>query len=54
MTDLLRGMINNGTKLKAVIVKSGWLELDSLKDYKIYKQMDKDKTISHLIKLPYE
>lgn len=54
MTDLLRGMINNDIKLKAVIVKSGWLELDSLKDYKIYQQMYKDKTISHFIKLPYE
>ena len=39
MTDFLQAMINSGFKVKAVPVKNGWLELDSIEDYNIYKKL---------------
>jgi len=46
MTDFLQGMIDYGYKIKAVPISSGWLELDSMYDYKIYNKKFEDKTIS--------
>lgn len=46
MTDLLRGMINNGYKIKAIPVFNGWLEVDSYADFLKYESMYKDKTLS--------
>ena len=46
MTDFLQGMIDYGYKIKAVPISSGWLELDSMNDYKIYNKKIEDKTIS--------
>ena len=39
MTDLLHGLIKNNFKLKAVMVKNGWLELDSVYDYELYQKL---------------
>jgi len=39
MTDFLQVMINSGFKIKAIPVKNGWLELDSIEDYNIYKKL---------------
>lgn len=38
MTDLLRGMINEGHKIKSIPISNGWLELDSFNDYLIYNE----------------
>lgn len=46
MTDLLQGLIESGCNLKAVFTNNGWLELDSMHDYKIYNKMYSAKTIS--------
>ena len=46
MTDFLHGMINHGYKIKAIPIRNGWLELDSIHDYEIYNKKFKDKTIS--------
>lgn len=51
MTDLLQSLINSGYKIKAVPIHNSWLELDSLHDYKVYKKMYKDGTISKFINL---
>jgi len=51
MTDLLQGMINEGNKVKAIPIKNGWLELDSMKDYNLYNEKLKNGTISELINL---
>ena len=51
MTDFLQGLVKENQKLKPVFVKNGWLELDSIKDYKIYNQMFENKSILELIDL---
>jgi choline kinase len=45
MTDLLHGLIQAGSKIRAVPVENGWLELDSLRDYEIYNRMKADRTL---------
>lgn len=45
MTDLLQGLIHSGKEIKAILIKNGWLELDSLNDYQIYQKMLIKKTI---------
>jgi len=49
MTDFLQGLINFDYKLKAVFIKNGWLELDSLKDYGLYKKMHAEDTLKKFI-----
>ena len=39
MTDFLQAMINSGFKIKPIPVKNGWLELDSINDYNLYKKL---------------
>lgn len=39
MTDFLQYMIQNNFKLKAVIIKGGWLELDTINDYNLYNKL---------------
>jgi len=46
MTDLLQGLINHGNKIKAIPVHNGWLEVDSVDDYKLYEKMNKDGSLS--------
>ena len=46
MTDLLQGMIDEGYKIKAIPINSGWLELDSYDDFLKYDLMSKEKTMS--------
>lgn len=46
MTDLLQGLIKSGYKIKAIPIKNGWLELDSVKDYEIYEEKFRDGTLS--------
>ena len=51
MTDFLQGLINFDYKLKAVSIKNGWLELDSLKDYRLYKKMHVEDTLKKFIEI---
>ena len=51
MTDFLQGLINEGCKLEAVQIKNGWLELDSIDDYKKYIELFSKKKISEFIDL---
>lgn len=46
MTDLLQGLINEGYKIRAIPINSGWLELDTYDDFLKYQLMYKDKKIS--------
>ncbi|MFH1791318.1 MAG: phosphocholine cytidylyltransferase family protein [Candidatus Omnitrophota bacterium] len=39
MTDMLQGLINEGTPVYAARVKSGWFEIDSIRDYELAKSM---------------
>ena len=40
MTDLLNYLIKIGTKIKAVKIFGGWLELDSMNDYELYQNLE--------------
>jgi L-glutamine-phosphate cytidylyltransferase len=51
MTDLLQGLIISGYLLKPLIINGGWLELDSITDYKLYQKMYKENCLSELINL---
>lgn len=51
MTDLLQGMINFGYKLKAIPIKKGWIELDSLNDYQLYEKLDSINELNKFIKI---
>lgn len=51
MTDFLQGLINEKYKLKAVFIENGWLELDSIEDYKIYNKLYEEETLSNFIKI---
>ncbi|MCV0411902.1 phosphocholine cytidylyltransferase family protein [Nitrosarchaeum sp.] len=50
MTDFLMYLINSGEKIKAVSIKNGWLELDSINDYKLYNKMYKNGNISRFFR----
>jgi choline kinase len=39
MTSFLQLLINAGWKIKAIPVKNGWLEVDSVDDLKLYEQL---------------
>mgnify|MGYP001974387551 FL=1 len=41
MTSFLQELIKGGWKIKAVPVKSGWLEIDSVEDLRIYEKLFK-------------
>jgi L-glutamine-phosphate cytidylyltransferase len=39
MTSFLQNLIDSGWKAKAVVVESGWLEVDSVGDLEHYEEM---------------
>jgi choline kinase len=39
MTDLLNYLIKTGSKIKAIKIYGGWLELDSMDDYELYQNL---------------
>ena len=51
MTDLLYGLVKKGIKLKSVPIENGWLELDTINDYEIYNNMNKNGSLSKIIDL---
>jgi choline kinase len=38
MTDLLQELVNRGTEVRAVPIRGGWCEIDSLRDHEIAEQ----------------
>ena len=51
MTDLLRGMITSGNKIKSVPIHNGWLELDSVNDFQLYQKKFKENTINNFFSI---
>jgi L-glutamine-phosphate cytidylyltransferase len=51
MTDFLQGLINEKCKLKAILIKNGWLELDSMQDYTIYNKLYQEGKISNFLNI---
>jgi len=51
MTDLLQGLINSGSKIKAIPIHNGWLEVDSFHDYKIYTKMYDENSLTPFFKI---
>ena len=51
MTDLLDSMIKSGKKIKAIKIKNGWLELDSMNDNETYKKLQTCGKLSKFIDL---
>lgn len=51
LTDFLQALITGGCNLKAVPIHSGWLELDSLNDYNLYKKLHDTHELGKLITL---
>jgi choline kinase len=51
MTDLLQGLINAGHTLKPLMINGGWLELDTIEDYKLYQEMYKKNRLGKFINL---
>jgi choline kinase len=46
MTDLIQGVINQGNMVSPVFITGNWLEVDSLKDFKLAEQYVDSKSIS--------
>ena len=51
MTDFLQLLINDGKKIKAVLVEGGWLEFDTLDDLNSYEQMNDTNLLKKFYKL---
>lgn len=51
LVDLLQGLVKEGIKIKVIETKNGWLEFDTLDDYKIYSDLQKKNLLSNIIKL---
>ena len=51
MTDFLQGLIDEKYKLKAILIKNGWLELDSIQDYEIYNKLYHEGKISNFLNI---
>ena len=51
MTSLIQYLIDIGCQVKAVLVKNGWLEVDTVDDLKCYDQMSKDGSLDDYCRL---
>lgn len=51
MTDLLRGLIKKGVKLKSVMINGGWVEIDSIKDLEIYNDLRHNNKLNNFLNL---
>ena len=49
MTDFIQGLIQEKCKIRGISIHNGWLELDSIRDYKIYQERIKDNSIKEFI-----
>lgn len=51
MTSFLQLLIDNGWKVKAVLVSNGWLEIDTLEDLVKYESLAKDRKLEQFYRL---
>lgn len=51
LTDLLQGLILAGYKIKAIPIHNGWLEVDSIQDYNVYKKLKEEGNLEKFISL---
>jgi len=51
MTDLLEGLIKESFQLKPIFINGGWIELDSIDDYELYKKMYDENILNKFIDL---
>jgi len=51
-TDLLSGIIAQGTEVRAVPVHSGWLEVDTPQDLAVYESLLADRSLGQFYALP--
>ncbi len=51
MTDFLQGLINNGNKLKALDITNGWLELDNINDYELYRKLFSEGNLNRFFRI---
>ena len=49
LTDFLQALIKHGCELRSIPINGGWLELDSISDYKLYSKMYKNHELKSLI-----
>jgi len=54
MTSFLQQLIDKGWKAKAVLVKNGWLEVDSVEDLECYESLAKENGLDKFYKLQGE
>lgn len=51
MTSFLQHLIDQGLPVKAVAVKNGWLEVDSVSDLDTYHRLHREGRLAHLCRL---
>lgn len=51
MTSFLQLLIDQSWKVKATMVESGWLEVDSVEDLETYEKMEANNTLSEFYKI---
>jgi choline kinase len=51
LTDFLNSMINENIEINAIPINNGWLELDTISDYKLYNELYEKDKLSTLIEL---
>jgi len=51
MTDFLQLLIDSGQKIKAVLVKNGWLEIDTVNDLNLYENLHKKGKLEEFYKI---
>jgi len=51
MTSFIQHFIDTGWKVKAVLVKNGWLEVDTVDDLKCYDKMSKEGKLDNYCRL---
>ena len=51
MTSFLQLLIDNGWKIKAVLVNNGWLEIDSINDLSKYEALAKEGKLDRFFKV---
>ena len=54
MTDLLKAMIDEETKVNPILISRGWLEFDTDNDYDLYNKWYNEKIISEFINISHE
>ena len=51
LTDFLNSMINENIEINAIPINNGWLELDTISDYKLNNELYEKDKLSTLIEL---